>query len=121
MPGRDDTAGGLSGRFQDGDSIDWGEVANALFGSVLMLVAMTIVDGFRLLGQAVSGVLDGIGSFLASLVSLPFRQGTGVFRTGAETFADWVSFLGPLAFPASVVVATTSLLVILWGVSRLNG
>lgn len=121
MAGSDDTAESLSERFQSGSSVNWGGFANALFGSTLMLVAMAVVDGFLLVQRAVSVVFESVGSFLAAVVSLPFNRGAGVFETGAETFAGWVSFLGPLAFPASVLVAITSLLVILWGVSRLNG
>lgn len=121
MSGSDDSAESLKQRFQSGDKVDWEAFANALFGSTLMLVAMTVVDGFRLLQRAVSTVLDGLSSFVAGIISLPFDRGADIFEAGAESFADWVSFLGPLAFPASVLVASVSLLVILWGVSRLNG
>ena len=121
MSGRDDSAESLKQRFQDGGEIDWGAVVNALFGSTLMLVVMTIVDGFLLLQRAVSTVLDSLSSFVATIISTPFDLSASVFETGAESFADWVSFLGPLAFPVSVIVSIASILVILWGVSRLNG
>ena len=121
MSGSDDSAESLKQRFQSGASINWGQVANALFGSTLMLVVMMVVDGFLLLQRAVSTGLDSLGSFVAAVVSLPFDLSAGVFETGAEAFAGWVSFLGPLAFPASVLVAIASILVILWGVSRLVG
>jgi len=121
MSGADGEGGPLKKRFQSGASINWGQVANALFGSALTLVVMTIVDGFLLVQRAVTVGLNSISSFVAAVISLPFDLSAGVFETGADAFAGWVSFLGPLAFPASVIVAIGSLSIILWGVSRLNG
>lgn len=109
----------LSERFQNGSSIDWSSIGNAAVGSTLMLVAMTIVDGFLLVQRGVSSLFDGVGWFLSSIVSLPFNRGAEIFEAGAAAFAGWVSVLGPLAFPVSVLVAIASLSAVLWGVSRL--
>jgi hypothetical protein len=108
----------LSDRFASGDSINWDEIGSATVGSVVLLISMTIADGFLLIQRGVSYVFGGVSGFFSTVIALPFSRGAGVIETSASSFVGWLGFLGPLAFPVSVAVAVAMLSIILWGVSR---
>lgn len=109
---------GLEDRFQSGTDIQWGEIASAAVGSLLMVGAMTVVGFFQMLQRAVAGALERAAWFASALISLPFDLGAGVFATGADAFEGSVAMFGAAAFPVSVIIATGSILVVLWGVNR---
>ncbi|WP_144900886.1 hypothetical protein [Halobellus captivus] len=104
--------------YTDGGSVLWGDLATGIAGIGIAVLAYAYASVIGLLRDGVTGFVDGIGSWYASLVGAPFDAGTEQFDRAAQMAADGLSLFGPAAFPVAVLVAIAMVTLVLWGVSR---
>lgn len=105
-------------RFVSEDSIRWGEVAETTFGVYLRLLAKVVVGVVLLGGSLIIGFFDWVSAGYASLISLPFVQGSGVIALSSIETARWVATLGAFAWPVAVIIIALMVLIVFWGVGR---
>lgn len=104
--------------YTDDGSVKWGGLAEGIAGIGITVVGYAWASSIGLLRDGITGLLDGIGSFLGSLVGAPFNTGADQLSRAAEAGGSALSVFGPFAFPAAVVVGAVTMTLILWGVSR---
>lgn len=103
------------------ESVRWRALVAGIFGTGVTLVGIYVVEVIGLVGSAVSGVLSLLSNGYALLAEGMFEGATGPVWTAFASAEPFVTSLGPLAFPAAVGLSATTLLIILWGVSRIVG
>lgn len=113
-----DTAADLEDEYTDDGGILWGKLSRGIVGVFLTLVGFGVASVIGLLRDGVTGLVDGLGSFIATLIGAPFRFGSGQFERAAETAGDGLAAFGPAAFPVAVLLSITVIGLILWGVRR---
>jgi len=110
--------GDLEDEYTGGGGVRWVPLMKGIVGIVLTILGYAYASAIGLVRDGVTGALDGIGSWLASLVEAPFTAGEEEIVAAARTGGDALSWLGPAAFPVAVGIAVTTTLILLWGVSR---
>lgn len=107
-----------SSEYVEDGSVAWGRVGGAMAGAVLTLVGYALAKWIALWSGGATAVMDGFGSFMASLVALPFAGATDVVSTAWGSFAAFLPTLGVAAFPAAVLATVGVFLILYWGVNR---
>jgi len=93
-------------------------------GTVLAM-AYAIQQGILNLGETLTGIVGAFSGGIMTLISTTFGQGAAVIGAGSTTSQEsfltgTASLLGPLAFPASVLVTLAALAVLVWGWNRMS-
>ncbi len=116
MSGAD--TGDLEDEYTDGGRVVWTEVAKGIVGIGISVLAYAYASTIALFRDGVTAILDGMGWWYGELIEAPFVRGNEQFTRAAESAGEGLAMLGPLAFPAAVVVAVTTTLLLIWGVQR---
>lgn len=99
-------------------SIRWRRLIEAGAGTVATLVAIAIADMINLVSTGLVASLTVAGEWIGLVVSAPLSAGESAVTTAFVETGSFVSSLGIIAFPLSVVMVLVTVLLVLWGVSR---
>lgn len=116
--GSDKSPAELAAEYVEGTSVRVQALVSLLFGgwllawtSNLLLVVGSVVD-------AAQSILEGIGHGIADLIYAWTGVPEGVVAASWRSAAEFVSGLGPLAFPIAVAITIATLWVFAEGVNR---
>lgn len=106
-------------RFTDGGSVRWGALAGAVVGGAILAVYDGIIRVILAFRDFQLKPLEGIATFLASVVTVIVSGGGAVITGSFSEATEIATGAGPLAFAVSVLVVLSTLYVVAQGVSRL--
>jgi len=104
-----------------GGSIVWTGrkgLAAGIVGTLVTYIGFVLASYIDLIVTGINGLLSGLGSWYATLLSAPLDAGRSEVVAAIETGREAITSWGLLAFPIAVLVTMLSLMLLLWGVSR---
>lgn len=95
-------------RFANGASIDWRGFGEALLGGTVGLAVTTIVALVRNWFEATISLIDGLASYVTTVVATLAGAPGEAFATGWTQTAAFVGTFGPLGLVAAITVVLGS-------------
>ena len=107
-----------AGEFIDGGSVDWRGLVGTIFGTVVTLMTIWLVELIDLFGRFITAPTSIFFSGLETLIASVFSAATDPVATAAASTESFLGSLGAAAFPVSVAISAGLILILIWGVSR---
>lgn len=105
-------------RFVDDDgNIRWGALLSIGSATVFLGWVTGFIDFIAALGAGLRTSLFDLGGFFESIVTAITGMPPSIVRSGLATIGEWLEMLGPLAFPAAVIIWGTLGLGFVWALS----
>ena len=104
--------------FVSDGSVAWGDLAGAIVGSLVTVVAIAYVRAIGLAADLVTGFMSLLSGGYVRLISAPFEAADATLGTAWRSAETFVSGLGVFAFPVAVAVTVSTIMIIFWGVNR---